>query len=558
MATLAAPSRTMGRYERLAYERHERMLALAGGPDTKGVHPKGYWFDSDAAEWSVEFLENRCRHHKGEWAGQPLILEEHQRFSNRYVFGWKKADGTRLVQTAYEEVPRKNGKTEKAGGIALLLTVADEEPGAEVYAAATKEDQAKIVWDVAKQMVRQDGVLRDMVTIRQKTLSCEELGSFFRPLGADSDTLDGLNPHGIIVDELHAHKNRGLWDVLDTAKGSRRQPLTWAITTAGIYDPESIGWQIHEHAVKVLEGAIEDDSFFAIIFAADLEDDWESPETWAKANPNLGVSLKESYLATQCEKAKQQPAFLNTFLRLHLNRWTQQVTRWIPIEQWNKCGGEKKKIDVASLAKRACYGGLDLGSTTDICALTLAFPLPEYIALLFRFWCPEDTIMKRSKEDRVPYDAWVRDGFMTATPGNATDYDFIEADILTLKSLYDIKELAFDPWNASQLTTHLTDKGLTMVEMRQGFASLSGPSKEFERRIMTETLRHGDHPVMRWMVSNVTVKEDPAGNIKPDKSTAIGRIDGVVSTIMALGRTVVQAVPNDAPMFLGIVPRRRH
>lgn len=551
MTAVAAPDRIAGRLERLAYERAERMHALADQP---GGHPKGYWFDEDEADWAVEFIETRCRHHIGEWAGQPLVLEEWQRFTVREVFGWKQASGVRLFTVAWEEIPRKNGKSEKAGAVAVKLLVADDEPGAQVFTFATKEEQAKIVWEVAKEMVKRDPVLRDEVVVRQKTLSCAELGSSLKPLGSDSETQDGLNPHGLVGDEIHAHKTRALWDVLDTARGSRRQPLTWAITTAGIYNPESIGWQLHDHAVKVLEGAVDDDQFFAFIACADPDDDPFAVETQAKANPNYGVSVKPDYLAAQAKKAKDQPSFYNTYCRLHLNWWTEQEKRWLSMEKWNACQGA---IDLAALRGRLCYGALDLGQTIDLCALALAFPMDGVLTLLFRFWCPNVTIMRRSREDRVPYDAWKRDGFLTATDGDITDYDVIEADVLALRDQFDIRELAYDPWNANQVTTHLQSRGMTLVEMRQGFASLSGPSKEFERRIVGGRLRHDGNPVMRWMVSNVTVREDPAGNIKPDKSTPTGRIDGVVAGVMAVGRAVLQPPPFTGSLIAGFIPHRR-
>jgi phage terminase large subunit-like protein len=251
------------------------------------------------------------------------------------AFGWRRADGSRRYRILYIEIPRKNAKSTTAAADGLYLLVGDQEPGAEVYSSATKKDQARIVHDAATQMVKASPQLGKWVKAYRNNLSCGRLNAKFEPLGADSNTLDGLNPHGNIVDELHAHRDRGVWDVLDTAMGARRQPMTIAITTAGIYEPESIGWQMHEHATNVLEGVLEDDGFFAFIAAADEGDDWTDPETWRKANPNIDVSIREEYLSQQCEKAKAQPAFLNTFLRLHLNRWTQQRDRWISMEHWN-------------------------------------------------------------------------------------------------------------------------------------------------------------------------------------------------------------------------------
>lgn len=543
----------MGKYERLAYERHERDLALANQP---GGHPKGFWFDATAGERVIRFVEGYCRHFEGEWAGRPLTLEEWQRFVLRAVFGWKRADGTRRFRIAYEEVPRKNGKSTSIAAVADYLTFGDNEPGAQVYATATKEDQAKIVWNAGLKMVKSSPDLRRFATLRQKSIVCEQLGAFFKPLGSDSDTLDGLNPHGHICDELHAHKTRGMWDVMLTAMGARRQPLTFVITTAGVYDPEAIGWIQHEHAIKVLDGTVEDDEFFAVIFAADVNDDYADPATWAKANPNIGVSVKPDYLASMCQKAQQQPSFLNTFLRLHLNLWTQQAERWIPMEKWNACDVDCTRAEIEAreqaLVKAICYGGLDLSQKLDISALVLWFP--ETHDLVSRFYCPEATIMERSQKDRVPYDAWARDGWLTATPGSSIDYEFILADIRAMAARYALQQLAFDPWNANQMATTLIGEfgEEFMVETRQGYQSLSEPSKEFERLIVEGQMRHGGHPVMRWMVSNVALRRDPNENIAPDKSKAAGRIDGVVASIMALGRAIVAPAASGGDWLVGI------
>jgi phage terminase large subunit-like protein len=554
--------RTPGKYERLCVARHERDLALAQQP---GGHPKGFVYDEEVGQHAVDFIEGYCKHHKGEWAGKPLILEEWQREVVRIIFGWLKpeldAHGTptgemiRRFTIAYIEIPRKNGKSELAAAIALYLLTADGEPGAEVYASATKKDQAKIVWDTAAAMVKASPDLKRFVKVQRNNLSCAELGSKMEPLGADSNTLDGLNPHGNVVDELHAHRDRGVWDVLDTAMGARRQPLTLAITTSGTFDPESIGWLQHDHATKVLEGfdtGFEDDGFFAFIAAADDDADWTLPETWAQANPNFGVSVKPAYLAQQCEKAKTQPSFLNTFLRLHLDRWTQQRDRWLSVEQWNAC--DRAPLSLEALRGRIAYGGLDLAATIDIAAFALCLPREvggkPFYDFLLRFYCPEETIAVRSQKDRVPYDAWVRDGWLTATPGNVIDYAFIREDVKAAGAVVDLREVGYDKWNALQLATQLEGDGFTLVEMRQGFQTMSEPSKEFEKLIVSKCLGHGDNPILRWMVSNVSAREDPNGNIAPDKSggqkertaRSSRKIDGVVASIMALGRAIVQPV----------------
>jgi len=541
--------RIPGKYERLCWERQARDLALAypnGIPDDprQTEHPKGFWFDPERAEEVVTWIQTLCRHSKGEWAGGLIVLEDWQKNILRIVFGWVREDGTRRFRTAYEEVARKNAKSTKAAAVGNYLTVGDQEPGAEVYSSATKEKQAKIVWDAADAMVRQSPQLRQVVKQRKKNLSCARLQSKFEPLGADSETLDGLNVHGNLVDELHAHKDRSLWDVLETATGARRQPLTWAITTAGVYDPESIGWELHEHATQVLEGVIEDDTFFAIIFAADEGDDWREPATWAKANPNLGVSVKYDYMVEKCEKAKTTPSFENTFKRLHLDIWTEQVTRWIPIEMWDASDGIP-----GALEGRDVWGGLDLSTKLDITALTLLAKADGgFFDCFFRFWVPEELVKEREKKHRLPsYAPWVASGHLIATPGNVIDYDFIKADILKLGAKMNIKEIGYDPWNASQLAIDLQRElnptvspfGFMMVEMRQGMKTLSEPAKEFEKLVVDKKLRHGKHPLMRWMVGNASVRRDSNDNIVPDKQQSKAKIDGVLSTIEAVGRAIL-------------------
>ncbi len=547
MASVAAPERIEGAFEAKCWARHAQDLALAYPEGTPAnprhtQHPDGFWFDAVAGDHVVSFVEGLCKHHKGEWAGKPLLLEEWQRRILRIAFGWMRADGTRRFRIIYVEVPRKNGKSELAAALGLYLLVADQEPGAEVYSSATKKDQAKIVHDTAMAMVRASGELKRFVKVQRNNLSCARLLSKFEPLGADSSTLDGLNPHGNIVDELHAHRDRGVWDVLDTAMGARRQPLTIAITTAGVYEPESIGWLQHEHAVKVLDDVIEDEAFFAFIACADDDDDWTQPETWAKANPNFGISVKPSYLEEQAGKALTQPSFTNTFLRLHLNRWTQQQDRWLSLEKWNAC---EEDLTPAAMSEREeelrgerCYLGLDLSTKLDISAAALWFPASQTV--LCRFWCPEETVMERSRKDRVPYDAWVRDGWMRATPGNVIDYDLVRADLVALGAQFVFEQIAFDPWNATQLATQLGGDGFTMVETRQGYKSLSEPSKELEKLVTSLAVRHGGHPVLRWMISNVGKKEDDNENIRPVKTSEKNRIDGVVALILALSRAIVE------------------
>ena len=495
----------------------------------------GFWFDESAAEMAAEFFSRYLTHVKGEWAGQPLDLSEWQK--DRIIhplFGCKRPDGTRRYRTAYIEIPRKNAKSTMCAGIALLLLFADKEPGAEIYSAAADREQAAIVFDAAKQMVEASPELRKRCEIYRRSIVIPATGSSYKVLSADAFTKHGLNAHGIIFDELHAQPNRELWDVLKTSTGARRQPLVVAITTAG-YDRHSICWEQHDYAEKVRDGVIQDTSFLPVIYAAGPEDDWKNPETWAKANPGLGISIKPEYLAQEAKRAAEVAAYENTFKRLHLNIWTEQSERWLALDKWDACG--EGIVNPDELEGRFCYAGLDLASTTDIAAFVMVFPHEDGLSsVLARFWVPEEGIRKRAHRDRVPYDLWAKQGHITPTEGDVIDYDQIRADIAELAKLYNIREIAFDRWGAAQISTQLQGDGLTVVPMGQGFASMSPPTKELEKLILGRQLRHGGNPVLRWMASNVAVKQDPAGNLKPAKDKSAERIDGIVALIMAIDR----------------------
>ena len=445
------------------------------------------------------------RHSKGEWAGEPFVLSPWQAFILFVLFGWKRADGQRRFRVAYVEISRKNGKSTFAAGIGLYLFAADREPGAEVFTAATKRDQARIVHGEAVNMVRRSPGLQRFIAVFKDNLSMVRTNSKYQPLGADADTMDGLNVHGAIIDELHAHKNRNLWDVLETATGARRQPLVFAITTAG-FDKHSVCYQQHNYGEKVLDGIIKDDSHFPFIASLDPEDDWKDSSVWIKANPNLGISVKEDSLREQSARAESLPAAQNAFRRLRLNQWTEQSERWIDIAIWD---AGNQPVDRLSLKGRRCYAGLDLSSTTDISAFVLLFPPEKDQAgpwqVLCRFWIPGDNVRKRVEKDRVPYDVWIREGFIEATEGNVIDYDVLRKRIQEDHDFFQIKEVAFDPWNATQLVTQLGSDGLNMIPFRQGFASMAAPTRELEKLIVGRQIIRAGNPVMRWMVSNAAV-----------------------------------------------------
>jgi phage terminase large subunit-like protein len=512
----------------LACERHQRDLEEGGA--------RGLRFDERAAEKAIGFFRF-LRHSKGEWAGQPLTLEPWQQFLIGVIFGWRRADGLRRFRTAYVEVPRKNGKSTVASGVGLYLFDADGEPGAEVYTAATKRDQARITHSEATRMVKASPFLRKRIRVFKDNLHVEGTASKFEPLGRDADSMDGLNIHGAVVDELHAHKNRDVWDVLETATGARRQPLMLGITTAG-FNRASLCWELHEYTQKILNQVSKDDSFFGIIFTIDEGDDWRLPETWSKANPNFGLSVKPDDLERKATKAKEMPSALNSFLRLHLNVWTQAETQWLDPDVWRVCAGT---VDENGLRGRRCYGGLDLSRTTDITALVWVFP-PEIegepYQVLCRFWIPETAMRERSRKDGVNYESWVRQGLIEATPGDVIDYSYVYAQVDEDAQRFDVVEIAFDRWGAAQVYQTLENDGLTMVQMGQGFQSMSAPMKELEKLILSRQINHGGNPVLTWMADNLIAAEDGAGNLKPDKKHSTERIDGMVALIMGLDRAV--------------------
>lgn len=548
------------RWVRFACERHRRDLVEGKA--------RGLYFDETRAGVAIAFF-GMLRHWKGEWAGQRVQLEPWQQFVIWSLFGWRRADGTRRFRTGYLEVSRKNGKTTMAAGVGLELMVADGEPGAEVYTAATKRDQARISFNDAAEMVRQSPQLRQRIGKVRDNLHSFETASKFEPLGRDADSTDGLNVHGVIADELHAWKTRDLWDKLETATGSRRQPLMFAITTAG-YDRQSLCFTLHDYAEKVASGVIEDDSFFGLIYTLDgptldedgnevaPADDWEDETVWVKANPNLGVSKKWDDMRRKAARAKRMPAALNAFLRLELNVWTQAESRWIAPDRWAACGQAPPGLTIEpttpfaevlghmerALFGRRCFGALDLSSNIDISAWVMLFPPEEEgepYWVVPRFFIPEENIVERVRRDRVPYDAWLRAGLVTATPGNVIDYDWIVAQIDEDAQNYDVVEIGFDRWGATKIQTQLMElRGDPewVVPIGQGFASMSPPMKELEKLILGGRLGHGGHPVLAWMADNLVATMDPAGNLKPDKAKSREKIDGMVSLVMCVDRAM--------------------
>jgi phage terminase large subunit-like protein len=507
-----------GEYHRLAVERFGRL------------REKLEWSE-DAAQFACDFF-GLLQHSKGRWAGQQFELADWQRFVIANVFGFLREDGSRAIRTGYTSVARKNGKSTFAAGVGLLMFVADGEGGAEVYSAATKRDQARITYDEAANMVSSSPSLARLIRVQRHNLSVERTYSKFVPLSSESQKLDGLNPHCVLVDELHAHRDRRLWDVLATATGARVQPLMFAITTAG-WDRTSICWEVDDYSRRVLEGIIEDDTWFAMPCGLDDDDDWRDADNWCKANPSLGETITADYLANQCKQAEESPGRVQSFRQLHCNQWTESVSRYFNMEKWDAGGGD---YDLSKLDGRPCFAGLDLASTTDITALVLVFDMEDHYFILPFFWIPAGNAQRRLHEDRIPYPEWIERGLIESTPGTVTDYDYIRNRINELGKIYNIKEIAIDRWNATQLAVQLGQDGFEVNFFGQGMRSMAAPTKELEALVLSEKIAHAGHPVLRWMAANTSVERDAADNRKPSKKSSTEKIDGIVATIMALSR----------------------
>lgn len=496
-------------------------------------------YDEAKADRAVTFINN-LSHTKGKWAGKRFDLLPWQEQIVRDLFGIVKEDGNRQFLTAYIEIPKKNGKSELAAAIALYLLYADNEASAEVYGAACDRNQASIVFDVAKQMVQMSRPLdkRSKIMGATKRIVNYSNAGFYQVLSAETGTKHGLNVSGLVFDEIHAQPNRHLYDVLTKGSGdAREQPLFFIITTAGT-DRNSICYELHTKALDILNGRKKDTSFYPVVYGLSDEDDWNDEANWRRANPSLGHTIGIDRVREAYQQALDNPAEENVFKQLRLNMWTSSSVAWIPEHVYAK-GNDP--IQYESLKGRSCYAGLDLSSTSDITAFVLVFPPrfeeENYIVLPY-FWLPEDTLELRCRRDHVLYDVWERHGYIKTTEGNVVHYGFIEKFIEDLSEIYHIKEIAYDRWNATQMVQNLEGMGLTMVPFGQGYKDMSPPSKELYKLMMEGKIQHGGHPVLKWMGQNVVMRQDPAGNIKPDKEKSVEKIDGIVSLIMGLDRCI--------------------
>lgn len=540
----------VGVYTRLAVERHIHDLTRQGDADFP------FYFDEAAGQHVIDFYAF-CPHVEGELAGRPFEPLPWQQFVDLVSFGWKrKSDGMRRFSERWEEVARGNGKSFWTACTQLYFLVGDGEPGAKVYAAATKEDQAALVWGMAAEIGKQSAdlsaVLKISDSVNNRLIIVPGTFAFFRPLGGDSKTADGLNPHAVSNDEVHEHRNRRLYSKLKTAMGKRRQPMLTNITTAGEDAGETIYEELRDHAVRVLEGwrdgSFVDDRFFAVIYAIDDEDDPFDEATWAKANPSLGfpgTGVKIEYLREIASRATHEPEVRRDFLRMHCGRRASSVTRAIPLDVWDACAGypDGTAIDWETHLGRACILAVDLSSTRDLTSLCQLFPPDEdYPFWLYRWfnWLPTENLIKKCEEDNVPYDRWARDGFLSLTEGNQVDELAVVRKIQELHATHQVLQVTNDPWHAVQLANTLQrENGIDMVGYRQDLKNFGAAVMHFLDEIFTGRLRHDGNPLVRWTAGNVVTKEDADGNRRFHKKLSKRRIDPMTSASMARGRALV-------------------
>jgi phage terminase large subunit-like protein len=500
-----------------------------------------YWFDKAAAERVCRFIEG-LPHIKGEWAkrGELIKLQPWQSFILTTAFGWKRADGSRRFRSVYLEVPRKNAKSTITAGVGLFMLCADGEAGAEIYSAATTRDQARIVFDVAKMMVRREREMREHFGIEPgaHAITVLKSASRFAPLSRDAQTLDGLNIHCALVDELHAHKTREVLDVLETGTGARNQPLEWKITTAGV-NRAGICYEVRGYLLKILEGVVQDENVFGIIYTVDDTDDWAQEETWRKANPNYGVSVNPEEIGRLAKKAMHTPSALHPFFTKHLNVWVNAETAWMDMRAWERCADPDLQLE--DFAGEPCYIGLDLASKVDIAAKVYLFRRliedKTHYYLFLKSYLPEEAAENNKNSQ---YYGWAQTGRLILTDGVVIDLERIEEEIREDASQFEITDIGYDPFQATQLASNLIAENFPMVEIRPTVLNFSEPMKELEALVLDGRLHHGGDPVLTWMVSNVVCKRDHKDNIYPRKEREENKIDGVVAALMALNRAMAQ------------------
>lgn len=499
--------------------------------------------NKQAAAKVCDFFPVVLRHSKGAIAGQPFDLLPWQKTVLSELFGRLNPDGTRVRRVGYIEVPKKNGKSTLLAGIALYLLVADSEPGAEIYGAAADREQASIIYREAAAMVRASPSLSKHCEVidSRKTIFVRATNSFYRVLSADAFRAEGLNIHGLLFDELHAQRDRRLWDCLRYGGASRRQPVLLSISTAG-YDRKSICWEQHQYAERVIADPMLDPGFYGCIYGCDhnaKDFDISKKKFWYQANPSLGHTITEESFAADVKEAQNSPAKLSSFLRYRMDCWLTAESRFFNLQKWSAC-----RVEPHDMTGRACYLGLDLASTTDLTAAVIVSEDDDGVLdVVPFFWCPSESIEQRSLRDKVDYIQWAKDGHIRVTDGNATDYETIKQDILSFCDQFGVKQIGVDPWNATMLSQSLAAEGADIVNVRQGYGTLSAPMKRLEALVLDGKLRC-NHPIMDWCAANCAVQSDHQGNIKPSKAKSTERIDGIAALVTAMA---VQAAAETPP-----------
>jgi phage terminase large subunit-like protein len=488
--------------------------------------PEGAKFSKAAGDRAVKWIESNLRHFQGRWAGRPFYLLPWQKHLIREMFGWQRDDGTRLYRRCYVEAPRKTGKTSLAAAIALYLAYGDGEAGPQIGFAAYDQEQAKLCYSAARHMIEANPDLFAQTLIYNSALEMklkENPGGIMRCLSRESAQQFGLNLHGLIFDELFTQRNREMWNALTSAQGSREQPLTFCITTAG-WDQQGVAFEQHELVRQIAEGNVTDDAFLGVVYGAPVDADWTDEKVWKAANPSLGETVTIDHYREHARRAENAPTEQNAFRTLLLSQWVGQAERFIDMRAWDACADVPDKTGPA-------FGGLDLSAVTDLTAFVVVVEGTDIYLWAF---LPEEGILERERRDRVPYTTWAREGSLILTPGPVIDYSYVKSAVMEAADAFDLRDIEYDRWNSSQLVQELEDEGIEMLQLGQGFGSLSSPTKELNRLVVEGKLRHGGDPLLRWCASNVAAKMDSAGNVKPDKERSAHRIDPIVALVMAI------------------------
>ncbi len=494
-------------------------------------------YDAEVAERACKFFSLFLKHDKGVWAGQPFDLLPYQTSIVSNIFGWLRPDGSRRFRSCLAELPRKTGKSHLCAGLALYLLTSDNEHGAEIVTTASSRDQASIVFGIAKRFVLNDEFLSKHCKIYRNSIVVESTGSVMKALSSDSGTAHGLSCSAIVMDELHVWTKpdaREFYEALVTSQGARKNPLNISITTAGTAEP-TLWLDMHNYAKQVQENTIEAMDFLPALWGAEKDDAWDDPEVWKRVNPALGHTVQMEFYEQECAKAKALPSYQNSFKRLYLNQPTAQMNRWIDMNDYESC---EERYSLEELKGRRCFAGVDLSSTLDLTALCLVFPRTSdegggYDVLPY-FFVPEENMLKRQRDDNVPYMLWAEQGFITPTSGDIVDYEAIQLKINELSKDYNILSVVCDRWHATQFAIRCQEFGHNVAYIGQGYRSQSPACKELEAMIVGGRFRHGNHPVLRWNFSVVACEQDASGNLKISKRRSTERIDGVAGTLNAI------------------------